>query len=58
MREGGAKLPVGGTTRVALALFWALTQVSCVLLPVRVAPGVSGFVTDAESGEPIADAMW
>jgi hypothetical protein len=35
----------------------ALLQISCVVLPVRVAPGVSGTVVDRDSGEPVAGAL-
>ncbi len=39
------------------AAILALLQISCVILPVRVAPGVSGAVVDRESGEPVAGAI-
>jgi len=35
----------------------ALLQISCVLLPVRIAPGVSGTVVDRESGKPVEGAL-
>ncbi len=34
-----------------------LLQISCVVLPVRVAPGVSGTVVDRASGKPVAGAL-
>lgn len=35
----------------------ALLQISCVILPVRVAPGVSGAIVDRASGKPIEGAL-
>jgi hypothetical protein len=35
----------------------ALLQISCVVLPVRVAPGVSGTVVDVASGKPVEGAL-
>jgi len=39
------------------AAILVLLQISCVVLPVRVAPGVSGTVIDRESGKPVAGAL-
>jgi hypothetical protein len=35
----------------------ALLQISCVVLPVRIAPGVSGTVVDRASGKPVEGAL-
>ena len=35
----------------------ALLQISCVVLPVRIAPGVSGTIVDRESGKPVEGAL-
>ena len=32
-------------------------QISCVVLPVRVAPGVSGTIVDPASGKPVEGAL-
>ncbi len=42
---------------LAIAAGLALTQLSCMVLPVRTAPGVTGRVVDAASGEPLAGAL-
>jgi len=39
------------------AAILALLQISCVVLPVRVAPGVSGTVVDRVSGKPVKGAL-
>jgi hypothetical protein len=44
------------TALVGVAVL-ALLQISCVILPVRVAPGVSGTVVDQASGKPVAGAF-
>jgi len=41
---------------IALAIV-LLLQISCVVLPVRVASGVSGTVVDRSSGKPLSDAL-
>ncbi len=43
--------------RLAIAAALALIQLSCVVLPVRTAPGVAGLVVDKASGEPLAGAL-
>ena len=45
-----------GAHRLAIAAALALTQLSCVVLPVRSAPGVTGRVLDEASGESLAGA--
>jgi hypothetical protein len=35
----------------------ALLQISCVVLPVRIAPGISGTVVDQASGKPVEGAI-
>jgi hypothetical protein len=35
----------------------ALLQISCVVLPVRIAPGISGTVVDQASGKPVEGAL-
>jgi len=59
-REYGSRTFAGWRRRMAawgcLAIL-ALLQVSCVLLPVRVAPGVSGTVVDRTSGRPVEGAL-
>ena len=42
--------------RLAIAGALAVTQLACVVLPVRSAPGVTGQVLDEASGEPLAGA--
>jgi len=42
---------------LALAAALVLNLSSCILLPVRVAPGIEGTVVDRASGEPLADAI-
>jgi hypothetical protein len=42
---------------LALAAALVLSLSSCILLPVRVAPGIEGTVVDRASGEPLADAI-
>ena len=42
---------------LALAAALALNLSSCLLLPVRVAPGIEGTVVDRASGEPLAGAI-
>jgi hypothetical protein len=44
-------------SRLALAAALVLNLSSCILLPVRVAPGIEGAVVDRVSGEPLADAI-
>jgi len=56
---GGATLRFGhGRALLAtLAFALALFQTSCIVLPVRVAPGIEGVVVDAVSGGSVADAL-
>jgi len=59
-RESRSRIRVGRLLRVAAsgcAVILALLQISCVLLPVRVAPGVSGTVVDRESRQPVEGAI-
>ncbi len=42
---------------LALAAALVLNLSSCILLPVRVAPGIEGAVVDRASGKPLADAI-
>ena len=46
-------LPVG----VWAAAILFLSQTSCVPLPVRIAPGVSGTVIDQTTGKPVGGAL-
>ena len=39
---------------VALAAALVLSLSSCILLPVRIAPGIEGTVVDGARGEPLA----
>ena len=45
------------TAALGCAAVLALLQISCVVLPVRFASGVSGTVVDRASGKPIAGAL-
>jgi len=59
-RELWGRAPAGrmpGWAAWGCAVALALLQISCVILPVRIAPGVSGTVVDRESGSPIAGAL-
>jgi hypothetical protein len=42
---------------LALGMALVLSLSSCILLPVRVAPGLEGKVVDRASGKPLADAI-
>jgi hypothetical protein len=55
----GATLRIGhGRAPIAALVFaLALFQTSCVILPVRIAPGIEGVVVDAVSGSGVADAL-
>ena len=58
-RDSCGRVFVGQLCRMAAlgcAAVLALLQISCVVLPVRVAPGVSGTVVDRASGKPVAGA--
>jgi len=44
-------------SRLALAAALVLSLSSCILLPVRVAPGIRGAVVDGANGEPLAGAI-
>jgi len=60
VRDSGGRIFVGRLNRMAAsgcAAVLALLQISCVVLPVRVAPGVSGTVVDQANGEPVAGAL-
>jgi len=59
-RDFCGRIWVGRLLRMAAvgcAAVLALSQISCVVLPVRVASGVSGTVVDRESGERVAGAL-
>jgi len=59
-RDSCGRVFVGRLYRMAAfgcAAVIALLQISCVILPVRMAPGVSGTVVDRASGEPVAGAL-
>ncbi len=45
------------TATLGSAAVLALLQISCVVLPVRVAPGISGTVVDQASGKPVEGAL-
>jgi hypothetical protein len=47
----------GWPTAACVAAVLVLLQTSCVVLPVRVAPGVSGRIVDQVSGDPVEGAL-
>jgi hypothetical protein len=48
---------LGDATRAALVGALALGLSSCLILPVRTAPGLEGRVVDQATGQPVADAL-
>jgi hypothetical protein len=57
MNEATPRRGQRGGLLALLALAALLPQTSCVVLPVRVAPGAEGVVVDARTRSPIADAI-
>jgi hypothetical protein len=59
-RDSCGRMFVGRQLRMAAlgcAAVLALFQISCVILPVRVAPGVSGVIADQGSGQAVEGAL-
>jgi hypothetical protein len=56
-RGPSAVWQTGWPTAACFAAVLVLLQTSCVVLPVRVAPGVSGKIVDQVSGDPVEGAM-
>lgn len=57
MRGAAGRIHQERALLAALAVSALLFQTSCAVLPVKVAPGSSGVVVDADTGVPIADAL-
>ncbi len=56
-RGPSAVWQTGWPSAACVAAILVLLQTSCVVLPVRVAPGISGTVVDQVSGDPVEGAM-